>query len=104
MKKTVFFWLYFVASIILAIYFACRRIITQMGRGPISTVKHIQIINNSADFNPDTIKMAVGISNETNVRSIDLHQINKRVLGVPGIKKSATRRLPNGELIIKTEK
>ena len=75
-----------------------------MGRGPISTVKHIQIINNSADFNPDTIKMAVGISNETNVRSIDLHQINKRVLGVPGIKKSATRRLPNGDLIIKTEK
>ena len=104
MKKSIFFWLYFVASIILAIYFASRIITSQMGRGPISMVKHIHITNNSQDFNPDTIKMAIGVSGETNIRSIDLHQINKRVLSVPGIKKSATRRLPNGDIIIKTEK
>ena len=75
-----------------------------MGRGPISSVKHIHITNNSNEFNPDAIKMAIGISGETNIRSIDLRQINKRVLGVPGIKKSATRRLSNGDIIIKTEK
>lgn len=104
MKKSIFFWLYFVASIILATYFACRIITSQMGRGPISLVKHIHITSNSQDFNPDTIKMAIGISGETKIRSIDLHQTNKRVLGVPGIKKSATRRLPNGDIIIKSEK
>ena len=104
MKKTVFFWLYFIASIILATYFACRIITSQMGRGPISLVKHIHITNNTQDFNPDTIKMAIGISGETNVRSIDLRQINKRVLEIPGIKKSAVRRLSNGDIIIKTEK
>lgn len=104
MKKSIFFWLYFVASIILATYFACRIITSQMGRGPISLVKHIHITSNSQDFNPDTIKMAIGISGETKIRSIDLHQTNKRILGVPGIKKSATRRLPNGDIIIKSEK
>jgi cell division protein FtsQ len=104
MKKSIFFWLYFVGSIILATYFACRIITSQMGRGPISSVKHIHITNNSNDFNPDAIKMAIGISGETNIRSIDLRQINKLVLGVPGIKKSATRRLSNGDIIIKTEK
>ena len=104
MKKSIFFWLYFVGSIILATYFACRIITSQMGRGPISSVKHIHITNNSNEFNPDTIKMAIGISGETNIRSIDLRQINKLVLGVPGIKKSAVRRLSNGDIIIKTEK
>lgn len=104
MKKSIFFWLYFVASIILATYFSCRIITSQMGRGPISLVKHIHITSNSQDFNPDPIKMAIGISGETRIRSIDLHQTNKRVLGVPGIRKSATRRLPNGDIIIKSEK
>ena len=75
-----------------------------MGRGPVSSVKHIYITNNSQDFNPDTIKMAIGISDETNTRSLDLRQMNKRILGVPGIKKSAVRRLSNGDIIIKTEK
>ena len=104
MKKSIFFWLYFVASIILATYFACRIINSQIGRGPISLVKHIHITSNSQDFKPDTIKMAIGISGETKIRSTDLHQINRRVLAVPGIKKSATRRLSNGDIVIKTEK
>ena len=104
MKKSVFFWLYFVTSIILATYFACRIITSQMGRGPISYVKHIYITNNSSDFNPDTILTAIGINKTTSIRELDLCLVNKRVLGVPGIKQSATRRLPNGDLIIKTQK
>ncbi len=104
MKKSIFFWLYFVGSIILATYFACRIITSQMGRGPISNIKHIHIISNSPDFNPEPIKMALGITGETSIRKLDLRMKNKNVLTVPDIKKSATRRLPNGDIIIKTEK
>ena len=104
MKKSIFFWLYFITSIILATYFACRIVTSQMGRGPISSVNRLHITTNADDFNPETIKMAVGINKGTSIRSIDLHQINKRVLGIPGIKKSSTRLLANGDLVIKTEK
>ena len=103
MKKTLFFWLYFVTSIILAIYFATRIITSQMGRGPISYVNHVNIISNSKDFDPEPIKMAMGITRGTNIRSLDLRLINRHILSVPGIEKSAVRLLPNGDLIIKIQ-
>lgn len=104
MKKSLFFWLYFAVSIILATYFASRIITSNMGRGPISLVKHIHIINNSKDFDIEPIKMAVGIPAETKIKSLDLRLINKRILAVPGIENAATRLLPNGDLVIKTQK
>ena len=90
MKKNLFFWLYFVASIILAIYFAVRIITSQMGRGPVSHVKHIYITTNAKDADLEPIKLAIGINKGTNIKSVDLYQINNRVLNVPGIKESAT--------------
>ena len=45
MKKTIFFWLYFIASIILAVYFSVRIITSIMGRGPVSDIKHISILS-----------------------------------------------------------
>jgi len=103
MKKALFFWIYFILSIILAIYFATRIITSQIGRGPVSHIKHIEIISDSRDADLEPIKMAIGIKPGTKIRSIDLHQINNRVMSVPGIKNAATRRLPNGDLIIKTQ-
>lgn len=103
MRKTIFFWLYFILSIILAIYFATRIITSQIGRGPISHIKHIEIISDTRDVDLEPIKMAIGIKPGTKIRSADLHQINNRVLSVPGVKNAATRRLPNGDLIIKTQ-
>lgn len=104
MKKTLFFWMYFIVSIILATYFASRIITSNMGRGPVSVVKNIHIINNSKDFDPETIKIAVGIPAKTQIKSIDLRSINKRIMAIPGIEKAATRLSPNGDLIIKTQK
>lgn len=104
MKKSVFFWLYFVVSIILATYFASRIITSNTGRGPVSFIKHVTIINNSRDFDVEPIKMALGIPAKTTIRGINLQSVNNRVLNVPGIEKSATRLLPNGDLIIKTKK
>lgn len=104
MKKSIFFWLYFVVSIILAVYFAVRIITSQMGRGPVSNVRKIEIIGNANDINPETIKIATGITSGTNIKSLDLYNVNYRVMTVPGIKNASTRRLPNGNLIIKIQK
>ena len=75
-----------------------------MGRGPISFVKHIHIIPDSKDFDITPIQMAIGIANKISIRNVDLHTMNNRILEIPGIEKSAIRRLPNGDLIIKTKK
>lgn len=103
MKKTIFFWLYFIASIILAVYFSVRVITSIMGRGPVSTVKHISILSDSRKTDLEPIRLAIGITNGTNIKSVDLHQINNRVSKVPGVKKSSVRRLSNGDIIVKTE-
>jgi len=103
MKKSLLFWLYFVLSIGLAIYFATRIITSHIGRGPISTVKHIEITSNTRDIDLEPVGVAIGVRHGTTLRSLDLHQINNRVMSVPGVKNAATRRLPNGNLIIKTE-
>jgi len=103
MKKSIFFWLYFIASIILAVYFSVRIITSIMGRGPVSEVKHVSIISDSKNTDLEQIRLAIGISHGTNIKSVDLHQINNRVSKVPGVKKSAVRRLSNGDIIIKTE-
>lgn len=104
MKKSIFFWLYFAASIVLATYFACRIITNQMGHGPISYVKNIHIISNSTELDPKIIQSASGITNKTGIRELDLRLVNKHILEIPGIKQSSTRRLPNGDIVIKTNK
>ena len=103
MKKTIFFWLYFIASIILAVYFSVRIITSIMGRGPVSNVKHVSILSNSKNTDFEPIRLAIGITRGTNIKSVDLHQINNRVSKVPGVKKSSVRRLANGDIIIKTQ-
>ena len=102
MKKSVFFWLYFVVSLVLATYFAVRIITSTMGRGPISYVKHISVTSDSKNVNLEPVMFAIGINNGTNIKSVDLYQTNNRVIKVPGIKNASTRRLANGDIIIKT--
>ncbi len=90
MKKSILFWLYFVLSIILAIYFAVRIITSQMGRGPVSTVHRIETYGANAK-DEEIIKLSLGVTPGTNLRALDLHQLNNRVSNIPGIKKSAVR-------------
>ncbi|MBO7644900.1 MAG: cell division protein FtsQ/DivIB [Alphaproteobacteria bacterium] len=103
MKKSLLFWIYFVLSILLAIYFSSRIITNYLGRGPISYIKHVKITSTTKDMDLEPIGVAVGIRHGTSLRSLDLHQINNRVMSVPGIKNASTRRMPNGNLIIKTQ-
>lgn len=103
MKKSIFFWLYFIVSIILAIYFAVRIITSQIGRGPVSNVKNI-ITYGTTSKDEDIIKMSLGTSTGHSLHSLDLHQLNNRVSAIPGVKKSAVRLLPNGDIIVKIQK
>ena len=103
MKKSILFWLYFILSIILAIYFAVRIITSQMGRGPVSTVQHISAYG-ATSKDKEIIKLALSVTPGTNLRLVDLHQLNYRVSTIPGVKKSAVRLLPNGDIIVKIQK
>lgn len=103
MKKSFLFWLYFVLAIILAVYFSVRVITGQMGRGPVSNVQNI-ITYGTNDKDDEIIKMSLGVSSGQSLRTIDLHQLNNRITNIPGIKKSAVRRLPNGDIAVKIQK
>ena len=103
MKKTIFFWLYFVVAIVLATYFLTRFITSQMGRGPISNIHKVEITSDSKDTDLESIKMATGISRGINIKNLDLTQVSNRVQAVAGVKKASARLLPNGNLIIKTK-
>lgn len=103
MKKSILFWLYFVLSIILAIYFAVRIITGQMGRGPVSVVQNI-ITYGTNTKDDEIVKMNLGIQPGISLRALDMHQLNNRVANIPGVKKSAVRRLPNGDIIVKIQK
>lgn len=74
-----------------------------MGRGPVSYVKHISILSDSKESDFEQIHMATGINSGTNIKFVDLRQINNRIAKIPGIKNSAVRRLPNGDIIIKIQ-
>lgn len=103
MKKSIFFWLYFIGSIILATYFAVRIITSQMGRGPISSVQRV-ITHGTNAKDDEIIKMTLGVSNGSSLRSLDLYALEKRVSDIPGVKQSAVRLLPNGDIVVKIKK
>ncbi|MCQ2574582.1 MAG: cell division protein FtsQ [Alphaproteobacteria bacterium] len=103
MKRSIFFWLYFVIAIILAVYFAAKIILTQAGKTSLSTIHNIYVSGKSSAEDLILVQSSVGISKGTPIRSIKMSEINKRIKEVPGIKKSAVRLLPNGDIIIKTE-
>ena len=49
MKRTIWFWVYFIVAIVLATYFSVRVIMTGMGHGDLSRVRSISISADIAD-------------------------------------------------------
>ncbi len=103
MKRSIWFWVYFVIAIVLAIYVATRIVMTGMGRG---SGAHIHTISISAEPKPkDMTALAAAAAVPTGSRtySIDLTELNQRIDNTPGVKNSAVRRRPNGNLDVKTQ-
>ncbi len=101
MKKSVLFWLYFVVAIVFAIYFCVRIVLSGMGYGPVAKVRNISISADKTDADLSMLVQAASITPNTNAYSVDLDALNNRILNVPEIKKSAVRRMPNGNLSVK---
>jgi len=101
MKRNLWFWLYFIAAILLAIYFAARIVMAFMGYGPTAMVRHISVSSDTKDKDLTAIIAAAGIAPGTHSHAIKLELVNTRIAQTPGIKESAVRRLANGNLAIK---
>lgn len=103
MKRSFMFWLYFVVAIVLGVYFATRIIMNTMGHGKIATVHNISITANNYDHDLLPIKTAASSALGVQTRALDLDILNNRIKSVPGVRNSATRRLPNGTLRVRVE-
>lgn len=103
MKRTIWFWVYFVIAIILAVYFATRMIMTGLGYGPVAIVRNISISADTADKDLTALATAAAVAPGTRALSADLNLINTRINSVPGVKDSAVRRKPDGNLSVKVK-
>lgn len=101
MKKSLWFWLCFAVAIIFAVYFSVRIIMTGMGRGTNAYVNNISISADQSDKDLSAIVAAATVAPNTRTYSIDLDVLNSHVSNVPGVKKSAVRRMPNGNISVK---
>lgn len=100
MKRSIWFWVCFVVAVIMAIYFATRIIMVGMGRGKLAQVHNISIVTDSRDADMDAMRAAAG-GLVRNTYDVDLDVLNARIAAVPGVKQSAVRRLPNGNLAVR---
>lgn len=103
MRKRFLFWLYLILAFLFACYFLTRIIMVHMGHSQISIIKNYNIHTNSNKQNLNELKLAIGIIPHTNSYSINLEDVNKRILSHPWVKKSAVKRRPNGNLDIKVQ-
>ncbi|MBR2412706.1 MAG: cell division protein FtsQ/DivIB [Alphaproteobacteria bacterium] len=101
MKRSIWFWLYFIVAVILAIYFSVRIIMTTTGHGNLARVRNISISADTKNTDLSALAAAISLPPGTNSYSIDLNALNERVASTPGIQYSAVRRMPNGNLSVR---
>ncbi len=103
MKRNIWFWLFFILAIILAIYFSSRIVMTTMGYGHISQVHRVSISTDSPNKDLAAIAAAAGIAPGSHTYAINLTELNNRIAAVPGVRNAAVRRRPDGNLDIRVE-
>lgn len=103
MKRTIWFWLYFIIAILLAIYFSVRIIMTTMGHTTVSRVHSISISADVRDKDLSALAAAAAIAPGTGAFSVDLNALNARVGAVPGVRASAVHRRADGNLVVRVK-
>lgn len=103
MKRTIWFWLYFIIAILLAIYFSVRIIMTTMGHTTVSRVHSISISADVRDKDLSALATAAAIAPGTGAFSLDLDALNARVGAVPGVRASAVHRRADGNLVVRVK-
>lgn len=100
MRRTIWFWLYFIVAVIMAIYFSSRIIMVGMGRGDAARVRSISISADIPGKDLTQLAAAAAVAPGTRAYSIDLDQMRNRLMAVPGVRGVAVRRMPNGNLSV----
>ena len=100
MKRSIWFWISFCIAIIMAVYFISRVIMVGMGHGSMARLHKTSIIADVENKDMTALSAAASLPKNTPFYSISLDNINQNILSVPGVKNSAVRRLPNGNLLI----
>lgn len=101
MKRSIWFWLCFVIAILLAVYFATRTIMIRTGHGPLARIRGISISADKNDKDLSALATAASVAPGTRTYSANLADINTRISNIPGVKQSAVRRMPNGNLVVR---
>lgn len=100
MKRSIWFWLYFIVAIIMAIYFATRIIMVCTGRSNLSYVRSMTLSADVPNKDLTPVATAAAVAPGTRAYGKTLDEINTRIMSTPGVKNAATRRLPSGNLSI----
>lgn len=100
MKKSVWFWLCFVLTLVLGLYFATRIIMVTTGRSRLGYIRNISITTDSPHENMAALAAATGVAPGTRSYATRMEAINERIGAVPGVQASAVRRLANGNLAV----
>lgn len=101
MRRNLWFWLSFVSAIILAIYFISRIIMVGLGHGDLARVHKISFTSDVENKDMTALMGAISVPKNTPIYSLDLDVMTANLLGVPGIKDAAVRRLPNSTLRVR---
>lgn len=103
MKRSIWFWLYFGLSVILATYFAVRITLTTMGHGAAARVHTISITGGTRGADLNAVAANTAVAPGTHTYSVDLKAMAARVAATPGVRNAAVRRLPNGNLAVRVQ-
>lgn len=103
MKRSIWFWLYFVIAIILGVYFATRIFMVSTGHGPLSYVRSLSISADIPNKDLTPVAAAAAVAPGTRAYGATLDAINSRIASTPGVKNAATRRLANGNLTVRVQ-
>ena len=71
-----------------------------MGHGTVSRLHKTSIVADAEKKDMTALSAAVALPKNTHIYSINLDSMNQNILSVPGVKNSAVRRMPNGNLIV----
>lgn len=100
MKRSIWFWLYFVIAIIMAVYFATRVIMVCTGRSNLSYIRSLTISADIPNKDLTAIAAAAAVAPGTRAYGKTLEEINTRIANTPGVRNAATRRLASGNISI----
>ena len=103
MKRSIWFWLYFIVAILLAVYFVTRIVMIGTGNSKLAYVRSLSISADTPNKDLTSIAAAASVAPKTRAYGQTLEQINARIASTAGVRNAATRRLPNGNLSIQVQ-